>query len=90
MQIENALTSSSSIREAAVVAVPDATYGEVVGAWIVLEEGHEKAHGGRMTRAEVKDHVMKQMNPQVSVVFQLAWIEGLSNFLRMHRNMCGF
>lgn len=59
MQIENILTAHPSIREAAVVAVPDAKYVEVVGAWIVLEPGT------KMTREEVKKVVSDGMNPQV-------------------------
>ena len=38
MQIENVLTAHPEIREAAAIAVPDAKYGEVVGAWIVRED----------------------------------------------------
>jgi len=64
VQIENTLTSSSSIREAAVVAVPDAIYGEVVGAWIVLEDDDEKIRGWKMSREEVRELVVSQMNPQ--------------------------
>lgn len=59
MQIENILTAHPSIREAAVVAVPDAKYVEVVGAWIVLEPGT------KMTREEVRKVVSDGMNPQV-------------------------
>lgn len=72
IQIENALTSSPSIREAAVVAVPDAHYGEVVGAWIVLEENHEEIEGGKMSREDVKKQVSKQMNPQASAHLEIS------------------
>ncbi len=59
MQIENVLTVHPEIREAAVIAVPDAKYGEVVGAWIV-REGHEN-----MSKEEVRRVVVEGMNPQV-------------------------
>ena len=59
MQIENVLTVHPEIREAAVVAVPDTKYGEVVGAWIV-REGHES-----MSKEEVRRVVAEGMNPQV-------------------------
>ena len=61
VQIENVLTASPAIREAAVVSVPDAQYGEVVGAWIVLEEGHH----GKITKEDVRKIVNTEMNPQV-------------------------
>lgn len=59
VQIENALTNHPSIREAAAVSVPDAQYGEVVGAWIVLESGTT------MTREDVRKVVSDTINPQV-------------------------
>lgn len=58
VQIENALTNHPSIREAAAVSVPDAQYGEVVGAWIVLEPGTT------MTREDVRKVVSDTINPQ--------------------------
>ena len=61
VQIENVLSAHPAIREAAVVSVPDAKYGEVVGAWIVLEPGK------RLARAEVRKVVWEGMNPQVRV-----------------------
>jgi hypothetical protein len=61
VQIENVLTASPAIREAAVVSVPDAKYGEVVGAWIVLEE----AHRGKIRKEDVREIVRTGMNPQV-------------------------
>jgi len=64
VQIENTLTSSPLIREAAVVAVPDDFYGEVVGAWIVLEDNHDKLLGRRTSREDVNEIVRSQMNPQ--------------------------
>ncbi|KAJ2930971.1 hypothetical protein H1R20_g6124, partial [Candolleomyces eurysporus] len=60
VQIENTLTAHHSIREAAVVSVPDPKYGEVVGAWIVREPGAEV----KLSRKEVRDVVWRGMNPQ--------------------------
>ncbi|RXW24833.1 hypothetical protein EST38_g1049 [Candolleomyces aberdarensis] len=60
VQVENTLTAHHSIREAAVVAVPDPKYGEVVGAWIVREPGAEF----ELSRKEVRDVVWRGMNPQ--------------------------
>lgn len=59
MQIENVLTEHADIREAAAVSVPCSKYGEVVGAWIVLEPGSE------LSREKVRDQVAQNMNPQV-------------------------
>ncbi|TCD68700.1 putative NRPS-like protein biosynthetic cluster [Steccherinum ochraceum] len=58
IQIENVLTDHPAIREAAVVAVPDVKYGEVAGAWIVLEPNTQ------ITREEVRNIVAEGMNPQ--------------------------
>ena len=62
MQIENALTAHPAVREAAAVAVPDAAYGEVVGAWVVREP-----HAGALSlsREDVRRAVSQGMNPQV-------------------------
>lgn len=59
VQIENTLTEHHSIREAAVVAVPDPKFGEVVGAWIVREPGTDA-----LGREEIRALVRKSMNPQ--------------------------
>lgn len=58
VQIENQLTFHPAIREAAVIAVPDQRYGEVVGAWIVREKGTNQS------REEVRKWVADEMNPQ--------------------------
>jgi len=58
VQIENALTAHSSVREAAVVSVPDARYGEVVGAWVVREPNTH------ISREDVRRAVSEAMNPQ--------------------------
>lgn len=63
VQIENVLTAHPFIREAAAVAVPDTKFGEVVGAWIVLEPG--KA----MSKEDVQQVVRGNMNPQVRLLF---------------------
>ena len=49
-----------AIVEAAVVAVPDARYGELVGAW-VLRDASKPAP----SREEVRKTVAMGMNPQV-------------------------
>ncbi|TFK20517.1 acyl-CoA synthetase [Coprinopsis marcescibilis] len=59
VQIENVLTAHPAIREAAVVSVPDPKYGEVVGAWIVREQGQQP-----LTPQEVREVIWKNMNPQ--------------------------
>lgn len=61
VQIENALTAHHYIREAAAVSVPDSHYGEVVGAWVVLEP-HAK-----LSKQDVRQCVTEKMNPQVRV-----------------------
>ncbi|KAG6379668.1 hypothetical protein JVT61DRAFT_10188 [Boletus reticuloceps] len=58
VQIENVLTAHPSIREAAAVAVPNSKYGEVVGAWVLLEPGKT------MSKDEVRQVVRDKMNPQ--------------------------
>ncbi|KAG9218187.1 hypothetical protein CCMSSC00406_0010219 [Pleurotus cornucopiae] len=58
VQIENALTEHPSVREAAVVSVPDPKYGEVVGAWIVREPNTHIDHD------QVRRTVAESMNPQ--------------------------
>jgi len=60
VRIENVLTASPAIREAAVVSVPDTKFGEVVGAWIVLEE----AYRGKIQKEDVRKIVSTKMNPQ--------------------------
>ncbi|KAI0360476.1 acyl-CoA synthetase [Trametes cingulata] len=64
VQIENILTAHPHIREAAVVAVPDSKYGEVVGAWIVREP-----HTA-ISKEETRRVVAEGMNPQNSP----AWV----------------
>jgi len=59
VQIENALHAHPSVREAAVVSVPDRTYGEVVGAWIVRRPGT-----AAVSREEIRRWVSEKMNPQ--------------------------
>ncbi|KAJ8517813.1 hypothetical protein ONZ45_g5063 [Pleurotus djamor] len=59
VQIENTLTENPSIREAAVVSVPDPKYGEVVGAFILREPGHPQ-----LTLNDVRETVAQNMNPQ--------------------------
>lgn len=61
MQVENVLTAHPDVGEVAVIAVPDGTYGEVVGAWIV------RRSGSTVSRKEIRAHVSAAMNPQVSI-----------------------
>jgi acyl-CoA synthetase (AMP-forming)/AMP-acid ligase II len=53
------------IQEAAAIAVPDFNYGEVVGAWIVLQPG------ATISREEVRKSVVSSMNPQVRLELTL-------------------
>ena len=61
VQIENVLTASLAILEAAAVSVPDSHYGEVVGTWIVRDP-----HLKPISREEVRNIVATSMNPQVA------------------------
>ncbi|KAJ7627576.1 hypothetical protein DFH06DRAFT_1227565 [Mycena polygramma] len=58
IQIENVILTNPDIEEAAVVAVPDSRYGEVVGAWIV------RKRGSTISRETVRATVSRSMNPQ--------------------------
>ncbi|ETW75925.1 hypothetical protein HETIRDRAFT_436850 [Heterobasidion irregulare TC 32-1] len=58
VQIENVLSAHPSIIEAAIVAVPDVKYGEVVGAWIVSKPD------GNLSREAVRKIVGEKINPQ--------------------------
>jgi acyl-CoA synthetase (AMP-forming)/AMP-acid ligase II len=69
VQIENALTAHSDIHEAAAVAVPDPTFGEVVGAWIV------RSPGSNMSREDVRRVVSESMNPQVRFIHSSCQLE---------------
>ena len=61
--------SHPAILEAAVVAVPDGRYGELVGAWVVKDERKPA-----LSREEVRRTVATGMNPQVSARAPLATI----------------
>jgi acyl-CoA synthetase (AMP-forming)/AMP-acid ligase II len=63
VQIENVMSAHPSILECAAVSVPDAHFGEVVGAWVVRAPGVSI-----LTRAEVREIVRNGMNPQVRVL----------------------
>ncbi|KAJ7770490.1 hypothetical protein B0H16DRAFT_1515636 [Mycena metata] len=58
IQIEDVILTNSEIEEAAVVAVPDTHYGEVVGAWIVRKPG------STISRQDIRATVARTMNPQ--------------------------
>ncbi|KAJ6590598.1 hypothetical protein DFH09DRAFT_1026692 [Mycena vulgaris] len=58
IQIEDVILTNPGVEEAAVVAVPDNKYGEVVGAWIVRKAG------SAISREAVRATVAQSMNPQ--------------------------
>ncbi|KAI3602868.1 amp-dependent synthetase and ligase [Moniliophthora roreri] len=58
IQIEDILLKNPDIHEVAVIAVPDAKHGEVVGAWVV------RTPGTNASRNEVRRTVSENMNPQ--------------------------
>lgn len=72
VQIENVLTAHAGVREAAVVAVPDARYGEVVGAWVLREPG--PGPGAALTADDVRQFVARGMNPQNAPAY--VWFVG--------------
>lgn len=79
MQIENVLTANPAVLEAAAVAVPDAFYGEVVGAWIMRDP-----HTPPISREGVRKVVSTSMNPQVSFYSALyrmrhPWLKRMQN-----------
>ncbi len=55
MEIEQALTSHDAVLEAAVVAAPDAKWGEVPVAFITLKDG------AAATEAELIEHVARRL-----------------------------
>jgi len=59
VQIENALTSHFSVREVAVIAIPDPVYGEAVGAWVMRDYDEPQ-----ISRTELRQWVGEHMNPQ--------------------------
>lgn len=74
VQIENVLTAHPRIREAAVVAVPDEKFGEVVGVWIVRETDSDvdgEDNPVDLHPLEVRDWVRSRMNPQVSTLLHV-------------------
>jgi acyl-CoA synthetase (AMP-forming)/AMP-acid ligase II len=87
VQIENTITNHPSIREAAVIAVPDATYGETVGVWVVRH-----ANEPPISRSELRQWVGKQMNPQVRPVVQadLMFRHFIRFLLNGRTSLCGY
>ncbi|KAF7289906.1 hypothetical protein MIND_01365500 [Mycena indigotica] len=61
IQIEDAILTNltPSVEEAAVVAVPDNQYGELVGVWIVRRKS-----GPMISREDIRRKVWEVMNPQ--------------------------
>ncbi|EKM61742.1 uncharacterized protein PHACADRAFT_169179 [Phanerochaete carnosa HHB-10118-sp] len=70
--IENVLTAHAGIREAAVVAVPHARLGEVVGAWVLREPGAPA--GAALCAADVRQVIAQGMNPQNAPAY--VWFVG--------------
>ncbi|KAJ2918969.1 hypothetical protein MD484_g1453, partial [Candolleomyces efflorescens] len=73
VQIENTLTAHHSIREAAVVAVPDPKYGEVVGAWInapawvwFLKEDGTPEELPKTASGKVQKHVLRKWSKELA------------------------
>ena len=62
VQIENALLTNMGICEAAAISVQDATFGEVVGAWVV------RRPGTNISRQDVRNTVINSINPQACVL----------------------
>lgn len=59
-EAENALSSHPSVKECAVVGIPDAARGELVKAWIVLKDGIE---GSEALVKDLQDHVKSTTAP---------------------------
>jgi acyl-coenzyme A synthetase/AMP-(fatty) acid ligase len=59
-EVENALALHPAVAEAAVVASPDGTRGEVVKAFVLLKPGH---HGGPALEVELQDFVKQRIAP---------------------------
>ncbi|KAH7926256.1 acetyl-CoA synthetase-like protein [Leucogyrophana mollusca] len=58
VQIENAIGTNQAVQEAAAVSVPDAKYGEVVGAWVVRQPNTT------VSKEDIRRTVAESMNPQ--------------------------
>ncbi|KAK3242473.1 hypothetical protein CYMTET_47838 [Cymbomonas tetramitiformis] len=67
LEIENHLLEHPSIRECAVVGLPDEVYGEIVAAVIVCEEGEPPLEGDDL-RVWAKDHMAIYKIPRVTKV----------------------
>lgn len=59
-EVENALVRHAAVQECAVVGVPDAERGELVKAWVVLNDGHES---GDALVAELQRHTKETTAP---------------------------
>ncbi|MEP1142431.1 MAG: acyl-CoA synthetase [Henriciella sp.] len=59
-EVENVLTEHGAVQECAVTGVPDAERGELVKAWIVLNDGHA---GSAELVAELQQHVKATTAP---------------------------
>ena len=59
-EVENALLRHPAVQECAVVGIPDPERGELVKAWIVLNDGH---HGDDALVAELQRHTKETTAP---------------------------
>lgn len=59
-EVENALVRHAAVQECAVVGVPDAERGELVKAWVVVNDGHE---AGDALVAELQRHTKETTAP---------------------------
>lgn len=59
-EVENALVRHAAVQECAVVGVPDPERGEVVKAWVVVNDGHE---AGAALVAELQRHTKATTAP---------------------------
>jgi len=69
LEIENALLSHPSIRDASVVGLPDAWYGEVVAAFVI-----RKRHDGEITEEDVRSWVQENLSGHLVPKF-VFWVE---------------
>ncbi|NKI15949.1 acyl--CoA ligase [Spongiibacter sp. KMU-166] len=59
-EVENALSSHRAVRECAVVGIPDSERGELVKAWVVLQDGFTESEA---LIAELQGHVKSTTAP---------------------------
>jgi acetyl-CoA synthetase len=62
-EVESALMEHPAIAEAGVIGIPDETAGEVVKAFVALNEGYE---AGEALERELRGHARKRLGPAVA------------------------